>query len=290
MECSPATLKRLIAYMRDILGAPIVNSRGQGYFYDPDIAFELPGLWFNAEELHALLSMRRLLEHTGPGVLKTVMAPAEKRIDHLLARSGEIHVADMDRIRILSMLPRSHALPHFARVATSVLERRQLAFTYAGRERGELSKRTVSPQRLTHYRDNWYLDALCHKRNALRTFSLECMADVQMLDETAKDVAESELNAQLGSAYGIFSGLADKQAVLRFTPERARWVADEQWHPQQQSHWLADGRYELKIPYADPTELILDICRYGPDVEVTAPQSLRDAVAVQLRQAANQYR
>ena len=54
------------------------------------------------------------------------------------------------------------------------------------------------------------------------------------------------------SSYGIFGGQADKVAVLRFTRERARWVADEVWHPEQQGKWLEDGTYELKIPYNDP--------------------------------------
>jgi len=101
---------------------------------------------------------------------------------------------------------------------------------------------------------------------------------------------EIELNDQLGSAYGIFSGSADKKvAILHFTPQRARWVADETWHPEQTSRWLADGCYALKMPYANDTELILDICRYGPDVEVMEPQSLRISVSEHLKSAANQY-
>ncbi|MDQ6999214.1 MAG: helix-turn-helix domain-containing protein [Mariprofundus sp.] len=39
MECSPATAKRHLAYLKDMLGAPIVNKRGIGYFYDPNISF-----------------------------------------------------------------------------------------------------------------------------------------------------------------------------------------------------------------------------------------------------------
>jgi len=80
MECSPATLKRLIACMRDLFGAPIVNRRGYGYFYDRNISFELLGLWFNAQELHALLSMRKLLDHLEPGVLKENISPIRNRL------------------------------------------------------------------------------------------------------------------------------------------------------------------------------------------------------------------
>ncbi len=72
-------------------------------------------------------------------------------------------------------------------------------------------------------------------------------------------------------------------------PLRARWVADEHWHPQQQGRFIEDGRYELRIPYADERELIMDILKQGPDVEVTAPRSLRQAVAAHLQAAAQHY-
>jgi hypothetical protein len=60
----------------------------------------------------------------------------------------------------------------------------------------------------------------------------------------------------LASGYGIFSGKADKQARLRFTPEQARWVASERWHPEQVSRFDKDGSYLLEIPYSNDGELI----------------------------------
>jgi predicted DNA-binding transcriptional regulator YafY len=69
----------------------------------------------------------------------------------------------------------------------------------------------------------------------------------------------------------------------------ARWVADERWHPQQHGRLLPDGRYRLEIPYHRADELILDILRYGPDVEVLAPADLRQAVAERLQRAAAIY-
>lgn len=67
-------------------------------------------------------------------------------------------------------------------------------------------------------------------------------------------------------------------------------VAGEPWHPQQQSHWFEDGRNELSIPYSNDKELIMDILKYGPDVEVIAPDALKEAVKIQLDAAASQYR
>lgn len=100
---------------------------------------------------------------------------------------------------------------------------------------------------------------------------------------------EKQLDAHYASSYGIFAGKPKHTAVLRFTPERARWVADEHWHPQQQSLVLADGSYELRIPYSDSRELIMDILKHGAEVEVTKPEELRREVLEHLRKAGAKY-
>src|SRR6185436_10665052 len=115
------------------------------------------------------------------------------------------------------------------------------------------------------------------------------IARATLMNAAAFDVPEAELEEHYASAYGIFGGKADKVAVLRFTPEGARWVADEKWHPQQEGQWLPDGRYELRIPYREPRELVMDIMRQGKNVEVMAPEELRAQVCEELQQASSQY-
>ena len=185
LECSGQTVYRLIRIMREYLGAPLeFDEQRGGYYYERNAeggTYELPGLWFNAAELQALLVFDRLLENLDSGLL------------------GE------------------------------------------------------------------------HR------------------DEPAREIADAELDAYLASAYGIFSGKADKTAVLRFSAERARWVADERWHPQQVGQFLTDGSYELRIPYRDERELVMDILKYGPDIEVVGPENLRKQVAEKLRKALEPY-
>jgi len=86
----------------------------------------------------------------------------------------------------------------------------------------------------------------------------------------------------LGTGYGIFSGKKVQWAKLKFTPERARWVAQEQWHPKQKSKFEVDGSYQLEIPYSDDRELVMDILRHGPEVEVLAPQKLCERISEQV--------
>src|SRR5690606_3125412 len=115
------------------------------------------------------------------------------------------------------------------------LRRKRLMMRYFARGNGEESEREISPQRLVHYRENWYLDAWCHLRNDLRSFAVDSIRSVELIERPARNISDAKLDATLGPGYGIFSGHKLQQAKLRFTPERARWVALEHWHPKQKS-------------------------------------------------------
>jgi predicted DNA-binding transcriptional regulator YafY len=291
---SRATFKRDLEYLRDRMHAPIVFDRDrEGYSFDPKVAdselWQLPGLWFSAEELQALLTMDSLLGDLQPGVLSEMIAPLRKRLRGLL-ESGE-HSAESiaRRIRILTMGARRVAPAHFRTLATAVLTRKRLRLRHLRRQSGEVLEREVSPQRLVHYRDNWYLDAFCHQRQALRTFGLDAVEAAAVLEDDAQEIADDVLEQHYASGYGIFGGAATHEAVLQFSASSARWVSRETWHPAQEGAPQPDGSYVLRFPYAQEPELIMDILKYGADVQVLAPPALRTAVADKLRAAARLY-
>ena len=291
-----ATLKRDLAYMKDRLNAPIIFDRELGgYRFENGKnsigpQYELPGLWFSAEEIHALLTMQHLLSNldTG-GLLGSQIQPLLARLTGLLGAAENPVEEVQRRIRIHAVGARKFKLDHFQAVGSALLRRKRLIIRYHARGSDEVTEREVSPQRLVHYRDNWYLDAWCHLRNELRSFSVDAIERAEILDKVAKDVAEKRLDEVLGSGYGIFSGNKVQWAVLRFTPERARWVASEQWHPKQKGKMLEDGSYELQIPYADNRELIMDIMKYGGDCQVIEPTALREHVADELQRGLANY-
>jgi predicted DNA-binding transcriptional regulator YafY len=167
----------------------------------------------------------------------------------------------------------------FETIAKAVLTRKRLRITHHNRERGEELTREVSPQRLVHYRDNWYLDAWCHLREGIRVFGLDAISAVEVLSTRAKAVSERELDEELAGSYGIFAGKPKHTALLRFTPARARWVAKELWHPQQRASYDEEGYYLLEVPYADDREIVMDILRHGAEVEVVRPVALRARIA-----------
>ncbi len=179
---SLATFKRDLEYMRDRFHAPVIWDRDlRGYRFETPLKdapkFELPGLWFNAEEIRALLTMQQLLANLQPGLLEPHIEPLLSRL-HSLLDVGEHPAQEVERrVRIIHHGARSLNLPHFQLVAAAVLKRHRLWMRYRGRSRGDETEREISPQRLIHYRDNWYVDAWCHLREDIRSFAVDAIIE-----------------------------------------------------------------------------------------------------------------
>ena len=329
LEVSPATLKRDLEYLRDQMGAPIEYDRaGNGYRFatgragaaggpsnpsrnpasDPANSaatsaatsaaaasagprHELPGLWFSERELYSLLMAHQLLAGLdGNGLLSRHLQPLLGRIHDLLGPGGQTDAkALMKRIKIISALRRPVVPECFERMGEALMRRRRLQMRYLTRARNEQSEREVSPQRLVHYKNTWYLDAWCHSRERLLRFALDAVQQAHLLDARAKDLPMRQVQAEMDGGYGIYAGGTRQEATLHFSAQAAPWISREEWHPEQRGRLLPDGGYELVLPYVDETELVMDLLRQGEQVRVVAPDSLRQAVQRRLAAALAVY-
>ena len=293
LEVSMSTIKRDIDVLRDRINCPIEFDRTLSKWVVRDLPggkrFELPGLWFNASELYALLTMQHLVSGIQPGLLEPHLEPLRQMLQSLLGESSAVEGDIKKRIKLIHFAGRRVAVKNFELLTQAVLERRQVAMCYFNRDKNEKTQREVSPIRLVHYRENWLLDAWCHLRNDVRIFALDAIQTVDLTDKPAHEINQQDLDEYFESGYGIYAGIADKLAVLKFSPVLARYVSLECWHPAQTSQWLADGSYQIEFPYSKDPELIVDILKYGSDVEVLAPPELRQRVAQKLCNAAKKY-
>jgi predicted DNA-binding transcriptional regulator YafY len=291
---SPASLKRDIAMLRDRFNAPIVFDRDAGgYRYEqPGVGprFALPGLWFSADEILALMTMHEMLASLDAGgLLGPHIKPLMERLDTALGADAASAREVLRRVKLLPSQQRRLELKWFELVGQALMSRRRLRIDYYTRSRDERSQREVSPQRMVYYRGNWYLDAWCHRSEGVRMFSLDSIDDAALLDARAKDVALDKVDAETAAGYGIYRGTQLAWATLLFSPEAARWVRCEVWHDKQQGRDLPDGRYELKLPYSNSHGLEMDILRHGENVEVLGPEELRRAIAARLTSAMKRY-
>ena len=290
-EISEATFKRDLDKMRDFYNYHIVYDRDENAYRleNEDQAYELPGLVFSQKELLGLLTIQNMITELEPGLLGPKLQPLQERLSDLLASEGLDSTSLTQRVRAVHAGKRRLELKCFETLAEATLARKRVHIHHFNRQRNETTTRDISPQQLVHYRDNWYVDAYCHLRNRLLNFSVDAITQCDTLDTAAKEVSQKEIKASMQSGYGIFGGEANHWAKLKFSPLRARWVQAEEWHPEQKSTLNPDGSYTLEIPYADERELLGDILRFGADVEVLGPKTLRTSLLNAVKQAAKLY-
>lgn len=289
---SPATLKRDIKYLREQLGAPVRYDAFDRTYQMAEaqrrVRQEMPGVWFSEPELYALLLAHRLLSDIDPqGQLAPRLSDLARRVQGLLG-SNEAQADFVQRVKLIAPGRREVDAACFAAVTRAMSQRRRLRLAYFTRSRRTGAERDVSPQRLVYHR-TWYLDAWCHRAQALRRFALDAVESAQLLDEAALEMPLQEIERLLDGGYGSFSGEPDRWAVLVFSADVAQWVEREAWHAMQRTRRLHDGRLELMLPYQDPTELVMDILRHGENVEVMGDTGLREAVAARARATAAVY-
>jgi predicted DNA-binding transcriptional regulator YafY len=294
LEISKATFKRDLEYLRDRMNASIIFDRSEGgYKFDKPNAgekVELPGLWFSEKEATALVLMQHLLDNLDQGgLISAHIDPLVEIIDGILGRS-EVSAKELrKRIKVFGMSARKNSLENFEEVGNALLKRQRIQLEYYSKGKDEITSREVSPQRLIFYRDNWYLDAYCHLRKGLRSFALDGVKKAELLNKKTEEVSDKELQENFAESYGIFSGKATQRAKLRFTPERARWVAGETWHGQQVASYDKDGHYILEFDYNQDPELVMEILKHGSSVEVLAPPVLKKRVLDELKKTMANY-
>ncbi len=300
LECSAATVERYLTELRDTHSLNVEYVReynGYRLEHDPDTEIELPSHLFTTQEINALLLIEQIINELEPGFLED---DTQVVIQHL-AKIREKFTGDLqlesNRIRMINIGKRQGNIKQLTHITQAVIQGKQITIRYDGRS-GNKSRtekmmegltRTLSPQRLTHYRDNWYLDAWCHTSKDLRTFALERISEIEVHKIARKALSHETLNQHYSQTFGIFGGEVKGNAVLKFTPYRSQWVAEETWHHNQKGKWLDDGSYQLEIPYGSDLELIGDILKYGDQVEVIAPQDLREKIKQQIKKLIKIY-
>ena len=134
-----------------------------------------------------------------------------------------------------------------------------------------------------------YLMAKDESSKQVRSFKLERIGRVKVLDGQYRLPPEFSLADHLRDSWGIWSSDEPEQVVLRFSPTVARRASETTWHPSQRLRQLDGGAVEMTLRVRGTIEITPWILGWGPDVEVLRPAHLREAVATRVREAAVQY-
>lgn len=160
-----------------------------------------------------------------------------------------------------------------ARIRTGLTEHRRLHLTYTSASRDETTERDVDPLRVLSVDGRWYLEAWCHRARGLRTFRLDRVEAVQVLDVPADPPEDLPSREVLP---GLYRGAPEDLLVTLELDPRAAWVAESV--PSEQVEALDDGAVRMVLRVADPAWLHRLVWREAGAVRVVDPPAAVAAV------------
>lgn len=285
LNCSKATVYRRLNELKTHYQAPLLQDDEHRYYYDKQANFALPGIRFTAEEAQGLLMAADILNKLQGDKLSAPIARIIQAISELLAEQG---ITNQKLIQFIPTLVRKPHPDIFLTVLTALQKRKKIQLSYRSRQ-GKQSERLVSPQHLSYYKNNWYLDAWCHSVDGLRLFALELIEQATVDIEKAYLHDKQQLRAHYANSYGLFAGDARHKAIIRIDLNQAPWVENQIWHSQQKIIQQDKRSLTLEIPYHHSAELISDILQLGSAAEIVGPKSLRQDIKQALQNSLQQY-
>lgn len=244
------------------------------WWHNPDDVAE--PLRLAADEATALLVAARAVA-TLPGLRESDRQALLRATAKLETAAGEVGAASSR----LSVTFESEG-GVFADVDRAISERRRLWLRYYSPARDELTEREVDPIRLFAV-GHTYMEAWCRSSEDRRTFRLDRVAEIRLLDEPA---APPELELQDLSEGLVNAAAEDPEVVVEVGPG-GRWVAE--YYPHDSAQELPDGGLRITLRTPDPASLRRLALRLGGEGRIVSPPELARSAQQAARAALAAY-
>jgi predicted DNA-binding transcriptional regulator YafY len=165
-----------------------------------------------------------------------------------------------------------------ASLIDAILHQRRARIAYFSFNSKKTKDYTLDPYRLVYYRGGLYLYARAEEYAEVRTFAVERVQKIEVLDATFETPKDFNVSEYARGAFGIAGGKAER-VELRFGAEMAGYIKERVWHESQEIEDGSEGSVLLRMDVAPGFELQAWIKGFLPHVEVLAPLSLRDKIA-----------
>jgi predicted DNA-binding transcriptional regulator YafY len=241
-------------------------------------------------QMVSLFLSRRVFDFLAGTGFKEDLDDVFERLEATLQRKDFIAARHLDR-KILDVNEAPHIysgrVEDVGDVVTALLREERLRVTH-GSVSAWRKRFLLDPYTLLVYKKGLYLAGFSHHHEAIRTFSLDGFREVEWQKGERFEYPADYHPAQLvEGAFGLIGGPRTRVRIF-FDEKVARFVKRRLWHPTQQIHRVSGG-IELSMDVAGTTELVSWVLGFGDKAEVLEPESLRDEISAEIRQAAARY-
>ena len=273
---SVRTLHRYFG-MLDEMGIPIYAERGPQGGFSLVRGYKLPPLVFTPEEAVAIYLGASLVGEMWGQLYQEPAQGAMAKVDNILPDEQRDEVAWARRSLVVMGLHRADPTtltPYLEKIRQGARQRRQIKMMYQGSTSLEATERQVNPYALVHRGGWWYLVGYCHLRQALRTFRVDRIQGLEILNQSFQMPEEFDARAHLDT---VFEDQPVVRAHLHFVPEAAHIAVSNLsgWELLQEN---PDGSVEVILPAPDLYWLASLVLSFATWVTVLEPPALRALV------------
>jgi predicted DNA-binding transcriptional regulator YafY len=281
LAVSVRTIQRYIT-MLDEMGIPIYAERGPHGGYSLVRGYKMPPLVFTPEEAVAVYLGTSLVEEMWGQLYRDAAQGALAKLDNVLPDEQRYEVAWARRTLVATHMHRAdHALvtPVLERLRRATRERRRVTLVYRGRSQPDPLKRDIDPYALVHRWGWWYVIGHCHLREAIRSFRLDRIVELTLLDVTFDLPADFDVQAYLATEPHTQPQV---RVRLRFAPDGALLALDDRalWDTLEEQ---PDGSVVATLAVASLEWAARMVLSYSPHVRVLEPEDLRCMVSERAR-------
>jgi len=214
---------------------------------------------------HAASALRKLglaLERLAPRISRHVQQSADV-MDEAAQRHDPVYLQALERLTL------------------AWAEQRKVQVWHRSERTGTVSEYLFCPYFIEPYAvgQTTHVIGYSEPPGKMRTLKIERIERVELTREPYDIPADFDPRDLLADAWGIwYSENEPVEVVLKFHPRVARRVQETRWHRSQKLEDQEDGFLLWVAKVAEPREMLYWIRGWGADVEVIAPEILRDAV------------
>jgi predicted DNA-binding transcriptional regulator YafY len=287
LDVSVRTIQRYITMLDDI-GIPVYAERGPYGGYALVRGYKMPPLIFTPEEAVAVYLGTRLLEEVWGRLYQEGARGALAKLDNVLPDEQRREVA-WARQAVLAIgtnwADPNLSVPYLERLRDAIRERRRVRMRYRGRSQQEPEQRDVDPYKLVS-RWGWqYCIGYCHLRQNPRTFRLDRIIELEVLEQTFTEPVDFDLQDYL-KTNPFFQPTV--RARLRFGAESAVVALDNRayWESIEEQ---PDGAVVVTFAAPDLEAAAGMVLRIGFPAVIVEPEALRELVRTQTRAIADHF-
>ncbi len=196
---SVRTLHRYIGMLEE-MGIPVYSERGPHGGFSLVPGYKMPPLVFTPEEAVAIYLGTGLVEEMWGQLYRDAARGALAKLDNVLPDEQRHEVAWARRKLVATSFHRSDQeilAPRLEKLRRAVRERRRVQMSYRGRNQIEATQRQFDPFALVHRWGWWYAVGYCHMREAQRTFRVDRILALTLLDQTFSEPADFDIQTYL---------------------------------------------------------------------------------------------